>query len=243
MRGNGPPAVARLPRSPGVYRFRDAADRVLYVGRASALRSRVASYWLELRGRGHLGPMVARVALVEAVCCDSAHEAAWLERNLLEVSLPPFNRTPGGQETAVYIRLDAGPMHPGLSVAHQAGPAGQVRYFGPYLGGLRVRRTVAALHRILPLPYAGAWLGGAERDLAGRAVPPTATARPSPTRSPRSWNASRPRSAGRTGNWSSCATVPPKPWPMSWRPGSRPRSARCAGSAARNGSPPWTRRT
>ena len=164
--------------------------------------------------------MVARVALVEAVCCDSAHEAAWLERNLLEVSLPPFNRTPGGQETAVYIRLDAGPMHPGLSVAHQAGPAGQVRYFGPYLGGLRVRRTVAALHRILPLPYAGAWLGGAERDLAGRAVPPTATARPSPTRSPRSWNASRPRSAGRTGNWSSCATVPPKPWPMSWRPDS-----------------------
>jgi excinuclease ABC subunit C len=166
MRGNGPPAVARLPRSPGVYRFRDAADRVLYVGRASALRSRVASYWLELRGRGHLGPMVARVASVEAVCCDSAHEAAWLERNLLEVSLPPFNRTPGGQETAVYIRLDAGPVHPGLSVAHQAGPAGQVRYFGPYLGGLRVRRAVAALHRILPLPYAGAWLGGAERDLA-----------------------------------------------------------------------------
>jgi excinuclease ABC subunit C len=112
MRGNGPPAGARLPRSPGVYRFRDAADRVLYVGRASALRSRVASYWLELRGRGHLGPMVARVASVEAVCCDSAHEAAWLERNLLEVSLPPFNRTPGGQETAVYIRLDAGPVHP-----------------------------------------------------------------------------------------------------------------------------------
>jgi excinuclease ABC subunit C len=166
MRGSAPPAAARLPGSPGVYRFRDAGDRVLYVGRASALRSRVASYWSDLRDRGHLAPMVARVARIEAVSCDSAHEAAWLERNLLQASLPPWNRTPGGQESAVYIRLDAGPGNPGLSVAYQAAPTGQVRYFGPYLGGLRVRRAVAALHRILPLCHAADRLGGAEGDLA-----------------------------------------------------------------------------
>ena len=166
MRGNGPPAVARLPNSPGVYRFRDAGDRVLYVGRASALRSRVGSYWSDLRGRGHLAAMVARVARVEAVACASVHEAAWLERNLLEISMPPWNRTPGGQESSVFIRLDAGPAHPGLSVAYQVEPADQVRYFGPYLGGLRVRQAVAALHRIGPLCYAGTRLAGAERDLA-----------------------------------------------------------------------------
>jgi len=139
---------------------------VLYVGRASALRSRVASYWSDLRDRSHLAAMVARIARVEAVTCDSAHEAAWLERNLLEASLPPWNRTPGGQETAVYIRLDAGPVHPGLWVTYQVQPAGQVRYFGPYLGGLKVRQAVAALHRIWPLYYAADGLGGAERDLA-----------------------------------------------------------------------------
>jgi excinuclease ABC subunit C len=166
MRGDGPPAVARLPSSPGVYRFRDAGDRVLYVGRASALRSRVASYWSDLRDRGHLAAMVARIARIEAVSCDSVHEAAWLERNLLQASLPPWNRTPGGQESAVYIRMDAGPVSPGLSLAYQVEPADQVRYFGPYLGGLKVRRAVTALHRILPLCYAGARLGGAERDLA-----------------------------------------------------------------------------
>jgi excinuclease ABC subunit C len=166
MRGNAPPAVARLPGSPGVYRFRDGGGRVLYVGRTSALRSRVGSYWSDLRDRGHLAPMVARVARIEAVSCDSAHEAAWLERNLLQASLPPWNRTPGGQESAVYIRMDAGPATPGLSVAYQAAPAGQVRYFGPYLGGLRVRRAVAALHRILPLCHAADRLGGAEGDLA-----------------------------------------------------------------------------
>ena len=55
---------------------------------------------------------------------------------------------------------------PGLSVAYQVEPAVQVRYFGPYLGGLRVRRAVTALHRILPLPHAADRLGGAEGDLA-----------------------------------------------------------------------------
>jgi len=161
MRGNGPPAVARLPRSPGVYRFRDARGRVLYIGRATVLRSRVGSYWSDLRDRGHLAPMVAQVARVEAVICDSVHEAAWLERNLLEASLPPWNRTPGGQESAVYIRMDAGPAHPGLSAAHRVEPVDQVRHFGPYLGGLKVRQAIAGLHRLQPLCHAADHLGGA----------------------------------------------------------------------------------
>lgn len=101
-------AIAKLPLTPGVYRFRDAGGRVLYIGRATALRRRVASYWGDLGDRGHLAPMVARIARVEAVACDSAHEAAWLERNLLETSLPPWNKGAGGQEAPVYIRLRAG---------------------------------------------------------------------------------------------------------------------------------------
>jgi excinuclease ABC subunit C len=68
-----------------------------------------------------------------------------LERNLLETSLPPWNRTPGGQESAVYIRMDPGPGTPGLSVAFRAWPAEQVRYFGPYLGSLRARQAASAL--------------------------------------------------------------------------------------------------
>ena len=83
------PAAACLPLAPGVYRFRDQEGRALYVGRAVSLRRRVLSYWGDLGDRGHLAPMVARIARVEAVICDSAHEAAWLERNLLQRRLPP----------------------------------------------------------------------------------------------------------------------------------------------------------
>jgi excinuclease ABC subunit C len=108
--------------------------------------------------------MVARIATVEAVSCDSEHEAAWLERNLLEDTLPPWNRTAGGQEVPVYIRLDAGPAVPGLSIVHT--PLGSARHFGPFLGGHRVRRAVSALHRVLPLGYTGTGLTGAQRDLA-----------------------------------------------------------------------------
>jgi excinuclease ABC subunit C len=85
--------------------------------------------------------MAGRIARVEALVCDSAHEAAWLERNLLERRLPPWNRTRGGQEVPVWVRLDgAGP-----AVVHE--PPG----FGPYLGGARVRTAVGALRRVLPV--------------------------------------------------------------------------------------------
>jgi excinuclease UvrABC nuclease subunit len=166
MAPRAPAAVTSLPGTPGVYRFRDSGGRVLYIGRATALRSRVGSYWSDLRDRSHLAPMVARVARIEAVSCDSPHEAAWLERNLLETSMPAWNRTPGGQESTVYIRLDGRPAGPGLTVEHLRQPAGRLRYFGPYLGGLRVRQAVAGLDRILPLGYAGTRLRGARLDLA-----------------------------------------------------------------------------
>jgi excinuclease ABC subunit C len=147
-----------LPGQPGVYRFRDDRGTVLYIGRAVDLRRRVLSYWGELRDRRHLAPMVRRIARVEAVVCDSAHEAAWLERNLLEARMPRWNRYPGGAEVPVYIKLDPG--KPALSVVHEPGD------FGPYLGGDKVRLAVAGLLRAYPLHYTGTRLTGSERAMA-----------------------------------------------------------------------------
>jgi excinuclease ABC subunit C len=158
-------ALTCLPGGPGVYRFRDAQGRALYVGRAVDLRRRVASYWSELRGRRHLLRMVPQIVGVEAVACDSAHEAAWLERNLLEKSKPRWNRVRGGAEVPVYIRLDAGRGLARLSVVH-SGEAGEAGVFGPYLGGTQARLAVSALDRVLPLRYTENRLSGSERDMA-----------------------------------------------------------------------------
>src|SRR5919107_4395897 len=143
-----PDAVAALPAAPGVYRFRDGAGRVLYVGRAGDLRRRVGSYWGDLRDRRHLRRMVVRVARIEALVCDSAHEAAWAERNLLERSLPPWNRIAGGLEVPVRIRLDPSPDAPALDVVPGHRPAPGVRVFGPYLGRRTVRLAVSGLDRV-----------------------------------------------------------------------------------------------
>lgn len=157
-----PAEIARLPREPGVYRFRDDGGRVLYLGRATDLRSRTASYFGNLGNRPHLIRMVNRIARVEAVACASVHEAAWLERNLLEDRMPRWNRTPGGQEVPLYLRLDAGPATPGLHLTHLPEKATH----GPFLGGVRTRLAVRALQKINPLPYAGAALTGVSREMA-----------------------------------------------------------------------------
>ena len=153
-------AVRVLPGALGVYRFRDAERRVLYVGRATHLRRRVASYWGDLGDRQHLVAMVPQIAEIEAAECASEHEAVWLERNLLERSLPPWNRTAGGQEVPVCIRVDASARSPGTKVLHLPLPGlsrahgnAAVRYFVPYLGAARVRLAAAGLHRALPLGY------------------------------------------------------------------------------------------
>jgi excinuclease ABC subunit C len=164
-------AAAALPAGPGVYRFRDARNGTLYVGRAVNLRRRVASYWGDLGDRAHLAPMVAQIRVIEAVSCASEHEAAWLERNLLERSIPRWNRTTGGQEVEVCIRLDSSPRSPGLSVVHDDGPdsdRSSVRYFGPYLGGARVRLAVAGLDRVFPLSYAADHRPGTAAEMAVR---------------------------------------------------------------------------
>jgi excinuclease ABC subunit C len=163
--------VARLPGAPGVYRFRDARGRVLYLGRATHLRQRVGSYWTDLRDRRHLTRMVPQVARIEAVACDSVHEAAWLERNLLERAKPRWNRT-RGVESPVCIVLEHRTGAPRLRVAHwpvvetPGRPAPAVETFGPYLGGTRARLAVSALDRVLPLRYTADRLGGCDRDLA-----------------------------------------------------------------------------
>lgn len=151
---------ARLPAAPGVYRFRDAGGRVLYVGRATNLRSRVGSYWGDLRDRRHLRRMVPQVARVEAVECDSVHEAAWFERNLLERSKPRWNRIRGGLEVPVGIRLDA--EGPKVVHLHATGAA----QFGPYLGGAQARLAVSGLDRVFPVRYTSERLDGGLRDLA-----------------------------------------------------------------------------
>lgn len=163
--------LATLPQEPGVYRFRDVQGRALYIGRAIDLRRRVRSYWGSQRGRPRMRRMVPQIVGVEVAVCASEHEAAWLERNLLEKSKPRWNRSRGGMEVPVYLRLDAGPRAPSLTVVHDQTELHP--HFGPYLGGTRVRVAATALGSLYPLAYTGEGVSGAALAMAqARGVTP-----------------------------------------------------------------------
>jgi len=159
-----PAVTSRLPEQPGVYRFRDAAGRTLYIGRATRLRSRVRSYWGDLGDRRHLARMVPRIVRLEAAVCASVHEAGWLERNLLEQLRPRWNRAIGGAEVGLMMVVDRDPAR--IRILHETGiPPTDELIFGPFLGGVKVRLLAAAVHRIRPMIYTRDGLTGAERDL------------------------------------------------------------------------------
>jgi excinuclease ABC subunit C len=110
--------------------------------------------------------MVPQIARVEAVACDSVHEAAWLERNLLERAKPRWNRIRGGLEVPVCIRLEHKASQPRIVLDHWPPADPGTETFGPYLGGTQGRLAVSALDRVLPLRYTGDRLDGGLRDLA-----------------------------------------------------------------------------
>lgn len=156
----------------------------MYLGRATSLRSRVGSYFIELHNRPHLRRMVPQIDRIEALVVASVHEAAWLERNLHHRSLPRWNRIRGGTEVPQVIELDDAPGGPRLSVVHLGDRrSADVRWgstvrFGPYLGGLRVRTAVSGLHRVWPVGSTGTRLTGSEQDMAAvRGVSPADRAR------------------------------------------------------------------
>jgi excinuclease ABC subunit C len=153
-----------LPTSPGVYRFRDHRGVSMYIGRATNLRARTASYWGSLKGRARLRRMVPQIAAVEALTCGSVHEATWLERNLLERGLPRWNRARGGHEVPVWLVLDRGPRTPALRLAHAAAPG--ALNLGPYLGADRARLVRSGVSRVWPLAATGDGLTSSERDIA-----------------------------------------------------------------------------
>jgi len=159
-----PADLAKLPSRPGVYFFVDARGRLLYIGRASNLRSRVRSYWTAGLDRPGLRGMVRRVRRILAGPCVSEHEAALLERTLLERLVPPFNRTTG-VETVVGVRLRSAP--PGIAAVVELAPRAD-RVFGPYLGWAPTHAAASALLRLFPVHFCRprGELDSVQRDLA-----------------------------------------------------------------------------
>ena len=143
--------VAGLPTSPGVYLWKSARGRVLYVGKAQSLRQRVRSYLASgADGRLLMPKMMERAADVDVLVTESVKDALLLENELIKKYKPPFNVRLRDDKQYLALRLDPGETWPRLTQVRRFGRDG-AWYFGPYTSSGSLRDAISNLRRIFPL--------------------------------------------------------------------------------------------
>lgn len=145
------PAPGSVPDEPGVYRFRDAHGRVLYVGKAKSLRSRLASYFADPVGRHpRTGTMLSMAASVDWVVVRTEVEALQLEYNWIKEYDPRFNVRYRDDKSYPRLAVTLDEEYPRAHVMRGPKRRG-VRYFGPYAHAWAIRDTLDLLLRVFPV--------------------------------------------------------------------------------------------
>jgi excinuclease ABC subunit C len=144
------PAPGSIPIEPGVYRFRDPHGRVIYVGKAKSLRSRLNSYFADISG---LAPrtrqMVMAAGSVEWTVVSTEVEALQLEYNWIKEFDPRFNIRYRDDKSYPVLAVTLNEEYPRLMVYRGPRRKG-VRYFGPYSHAWAIRETLDLLTRVFP---------------------------------------------------------------------------------------------
>ena len=142
--------IDALPQTPGVYLMKSAKGRVLYVGKAQNLRSRVRSYFGGGDGRVQVPRLVRRIADVSVLVTPSVKEALLLENELIKQHRPPFNVRLRDDKQYLGLRLDLRQAWPRLTQVRRFERDGAL-YFGPYTSSGGLRQSLDQLRRIFPL--------------------------------------------------------------------------------------------
>jgi excinuclease ABC subunit C len=139
-----------LPDRPGVYLYRSADGKVIYVGKAVVLRNRVRSYFHEsARHESRTRRLVAEIADLEWIVTDTELEALILENELIKRYRPRFNVRLRDDKTYPYIKIHWQDDFPKVSIVRRMERDGG-RYYGPYTSGYAVRQTLDGLRRVFP---------------------------------------------------------------------------------------------
>jgi excinuclease ABC subunit C len=138
-----------LPEQPGVYLFRDARGRVIYVGKAKSVRKRVASHFAKANvpsSPGH-AEMVASVAHIECLVVASEAEALLAEQSFIKQYRPRFNIRLRDDKSYPFIAISLDEDYPRVYFTRERHRPGRA-YFGPYSNAKRVRATLEVLAKV-----------------------------------------------------------------------------------------------
>ena len=142
--------VEGLPTGPGVYLFKSDAGRVLYIGKAQNLRSRVRTYVSGGDGRVRIPLLLERAHDVEVVVTRNVKDALLLENELIKRHKPPFNVRLRDDKQYLALRLDPQERWPRLTQVRRFRQDGAL-YFGPYTSSVSMRDALSNLRRVFPL--------------------------------------------------------------------------------------------
>jgi excinuclease ABC subunit C len=140
-----------LPNRPGVYLMKDAKGRVIYVGKAASLRSRVRSYFQESRPRDpKTEALVGQISDLEFIVTGNELEALILESNLIKKHRPRYNIILRDDKHYPFLKLTTNEDFPRLIVARRVAKDG-AEYFGPFYPATAMRETLRLVRQLFPL--------------------------------------------------------------------------------------------
>ena len=143
--------VAQLPTQPGVYLYKDGEGKILYVGKAKNLRSRVRSYFNEDRlAEAKTGSLISEARDIDFIEVDNNKEALALENNLIKQYKPRFNILLRDDKTYPYVKL-TNEKYPRVYVTRRILKDG-AGYYGPFFPGNLAHRLVHFIHRHFKVP-------------------------------------------------------------------------------------------
>ncbi len=143
--------AAQLPLGPGVYLYKDAAGKIIYVGKARSLRARVRSYFNEDRlAEAKTGTLISEARSVDYIIVENEKEALGLENNLIKQHQPRYNVLLRDDKTYPFIKL-TNERYPRVYVTRRLKKDGST-YYGPWFPGNLAYRIVNLIHRHFLVP-------------------------------------------------------------------------------------------